>query len=101
MAPLSWFIVTDGGYAPLTFTVYKKMFGDAEFNVVCDNIQNYIRERETINFDVIELLPETKYEFKVRAKNDRTENAFSGNISNCGDTMCELTPFTVLPNGVH
>ena len=77
------------------------MFGDAEFNVVCDNIQNYVRERETINFDVIELLPETQYEFKVRAKNDRTENAFSANISNSGDTMSEFTPFIVPPNGVH
>ena len=101
MAPLSWFIVTDGGYAPLTFTVYKKMFGEAEFNVVCDNMQNYVGEGETINFDVVELLPETQYKFKVRAKNDRIENAFSGNISDSGDTMSELTPFTVPPDGVH
>ena len=77
------------------------MFGEAEFNEVCDNMQNYVGEGETINFDVVELLPETQYEFKVRAKNDRSENAFSGNISDSGDTISELTPFTVPPDGVH
>ena len=93
VAPLSWFIVTDGGYAPLTFTVYKKMFLDAEFSVVSDNIQNYVSEGKTINFDVVELLPATQYEFKVRAKNDIAENSFSGNISGSGDTKRELTAF--------
>ena len=93
VVPLSWFIKSDGGYAPVTFTVSMKLTGETEFHIVKDNIHNYASERNIMNFDVVELLPETQYEFKVRAKNDRTVNAFSGNISNFGDTMGGMTAF--------
>ena len=93
VVPLSWFIESDGGYAPVTFTVFMKLTGKTEYYIVMDNIHNYASDRNTMNFDVVELLPETQYEFKVRAKNDRTGNAFSGNISNFGDTMGGMTAF--------
>ena len=91
--PLSWFIESYGGHAPVTFTVYMKLIGEAEFKVVSDNIHNYASEKNIMNFDVVQLLPETHYEFKVRAKNDRSENAFSKNISNSGDTIGGMMAF--------
>ena len=90
VAPLSWLIVTDGGYGPLTFTVYKRT-REVEFELVNDKTQNYVSDGETINFDVVGLLPETWYDFKVMAQNGRTKNAFSGNISNSGDTVGAMT----------
>ena len=62
VVPISWLILSDGGHAPLTFTVYKRT-GDGEFHVVSDDIENYVEEGQTINFDVVELLPQTQYDF--------------------------------------
>ena len=90
--PISWFILSDGGYAPLSFTIYKRT-GNAEFHVVSDNIANYAKEGQTIIFDVLGLLPQTLYDFRVQAENSRDRDALSGNISNAGDTTGGKPPF--------
>ena len=92
MVPISWFILSDGGYAPLTFTIYKRT-GNAEFYVVSENIPNYAREGQTIIFDVVGLQPQTLYDFRVQAKNSRDRDALSGNISNSGDTTGGIPDF--------
>ena len=92
VVPISWFILSDGGYAPLTFTIYKRT-GNAEFLVASDNIANYAKEGQTIIFDVIGLLPETLYDFRVQAKNSRDRDALSGNIRNSGDTTGAIPQF--------
>ena len=58
VVPLSWFIESDGGYAPVIFTVFMKLTGETEFHIVDDNIHNYASDRNIMNFDV-ELLLET------------------------------------------
>ena len=83
VAVLSWQIVTDGGYAPLVFTVFYRK-GREDFKLHSDNIVQY-HDMEII-YNAKELQPETAYDFKVRAKSNRPIDAFSGNISNSGHT---------------